>query len=83
MAENQLTEKIISVALDGTGFGSDGQAWGGKVLTADLQHFQRAAHFAYVPMPGGVQAIREPWRIDVSHLWQHLARTGNATYQLL
>jgi hydrogenase maturation protein HypF len=70
MAENQLTGQVIGVALDGTGYGTDGQAWGGEVLTTDLQHFQRAAHFAYVPMPGGVQVIHEPWRMAVSYLWQ-------------
>ena len=70
MAENQLAGAVIGVALDGTGYGSDGQAWGGEVLIADLQKFERAAHLAYTPMPGGVQAIHEPWRMAVSSLWQ-------------
>jgi hydrogenase maturation protein HypF len=70
MAENRLTGALLGVALDGTGYGTDGQAWGGEVLIADLRRFQRAAHFAYVPMPGGTQAIHEPWRMAVSYLWQ-------------
>lgn len=70
MAEHQLTGPVIGVALDGTGYGSDGQAWGGEVLVADLQKFERAAHFAYTSMPGGAQSIREPWRMAVSCLWQ-------------
>jgi hydrogenase maturation protein HypF len=69
MAENQRSGPVIGIALDGTGYGTDGHAWGGEVLIADLQVFQRAAHLEYAPMPGGVQAIHEPWRMAVSHLW--------------
>ncbi len=70
MAENQLDGPVIGVALDGTGYGTDGHAWGGEVLIADLTGFERAAHLAYVPMPGGAQAIHEPWRMAVAGLWQ-------------
>jgi hydrogenase maturation protein HypF len=70
MVENQLTGPVIGVALDGTGFGTDGQAWGGEVLIAEFAEFRRAAHLAYAPMPGRVQCIHEPWRMAVSYLWQ-------------
>jgi hydrogenase maturation protein HypF len=70
MTENQLTGPVIGVALDGTGYGNDGQAWGGEVLIADLRKFERAAHLTYTPMPGGARAIHEPWRMAVSSLWQ-------------
>jgi hydrogenase maturation protein HypF len=70
MAENQLTGTVIGIALDGTGYGSDGQAWGGEILIADLCNFERVAHLAYVPLPGGAKAIREPWRMALAHLWQ-------------
>jgi hydrogenase maturation protein HypF len=69
MAEHHLTGPVIGIALDGTGYGTDGQAWGGEILIANLQSFKRAAQLAYVPMPGGEQAIREPWRMAVSQLW--------------
>ncbi len=71
MAENHLEGKVIGVALDGTGYGTDGNIWGGEVLLADYTGFERAAHFAYVRMPGGAVAIHEPWRMAVSYLWQH------------
>jgi hydrogenase maturation protein HypF len=71
MAENHLDGKVIGFALDGTGYGTDGKVWGGEVLIADYQNFERAAHFAYVPMPGGAAAIQEPWRMAVSYLAQH------------
>jgi hydrogenase maturation protein HypF len=68
MAENRLAERVIGIALDGTGYGTDGCVWGGEVLFADYLDFERAAHFSYVPMPGGAAAIREPWRMAASYL---------------
>jgi hydrogenase maturation protein HypF len=68
MAENGVEGKVIGLALDGTGYGTDGNIWGGEALLADSGRFERAAHFAYVPMPGGAAAIREPWRMAVSYL---------------
>ena len=69
MAENHLEGRVIGFALDGTGYGTDGRIWGGEVLLADYVDFKRASHLAYVPLPGGATAIREPWRMAVSHLW--------------
>ncbi|HYX68769.1 MAG TPA: carbamoyltransferase HypF [Terriglobales bacterium] len=74
MAENHLDGRVIGFALDGTGYGSDGRIWGGEVLVADYAGFERAAHFAYVPLPGGAAAIREPWRMAVSYLAHHFGR---------
>ena len=68
MADNRLSEKVIGVAYDGTGYGDDGTVWGGEILVADYRGFERAAHLKTVPMPGGDQAIREPWRMAASHL---------------
>jgi hydrogenase maturation protein HypF len=68
MAENGLVEPVIGVTFDGTGFGTDEAIWGGEFLIGDYQHFRRAAHLRYVGMPGGDQAIREPWRMAVAHL---------------
>ncbi len=74
MAENHLEGPVIGFALDGTGYGTDGAVWGGEVLLADYAGFRRAAHFRYVPMPGGAAAIREPWRMAVSCLAQHFGK---------
>ncbi len=71
MAENHLEGRVIGIALDGTGYGTDGRIWGGEVLLADYSGFERAAHLAYVPLPGGEAAIREPWRMAVSYLVRH------------
>jgi hydrogenase maturation protein HypF len=71
MAENHLDGKVIGIALDGTGYGTDGAVWGGEVLLATYADFERLAHLDYVPMPGGAAAITEPWRMAVSYLQKH------------
>jgi hydrogenase maturation protein HypF len=68
MAENSLMESVIGVALDGTGLGTDGAIWGGEFLVGDYHSFRRFAHFRYLGMPGGEQAIREPWRMGLAYL---------------
>ncbi len=70
LAEHGLEGPIIGVAADGTGYGTDGAVWGGEVMVANLLDFQRAAHLAYVPLPGGEQAIRQPWRMAAVYLAQ-------------
>lgn len=68
MAENGLDEPVLGVAFDGAGFGTDGAIWGGEFLAADYRSFRRAAHLRYVAMPGGEQAVREPWRMAAAYL---------------
>lgn len=68
LADNGKNETTIGVIFDGTGYGSDGVVWGGEFLIGDCRDFRRAAHFRYVAMPGGEQAVREPWRMAAAHL---------------
>ncbi|MEV0804843.1 carbamoyltransferase HypF [Micromonospora sp. NPDC050200] len=68
LADNGDPGPVIGVALDGLGFGSDGTLWGGELLVADLRGFDRVGHLGAVPMPGGVAAVREPWRMAVAYL---------------
>jgi hydrogenase maturation protein HypF len=68
MAEHGLSGPVIGVAFDGTGYGTDGAIWGGEFLVADYAGFERAAHWGYVPMPGGDRAAREPYRMALAHL---------------
>ncbi len=77
MAENQLNEKVIGICMDGTGFGDDGNIWGGEFLLADLKGYERFAHFDYVPMPGGDKAADEPWRMAFSYLFKYF---GDSSY---
>ena len=68
LADNQLPGPVIGLALDGTGWGTDGTIWGGEVLVADLAGFRRAGHLRQVALPGGAAAIREPWRTGANYL---------------
>ena len=68
MAENGLRGKVIGVALDGTGYGTDGKIWGGEFLVADYGGFERRAHLRYVPLAGGDAAVRQPWRPALAYL---------------
>ncbi|MFP5235890.1 MAG: carbamoyltransferase HypF [Acidobacteriota bacterium] len=63
MAEHALEGPVIGLSLDGTGYGTDGNIWGGEVLIAELHSFERFAHLEYAPMPGGDAAVKEPWRM--------------------
>jgi hydrogenase maturation protein HypF len=68
MAEHGVTEPVIGVAYDGTGYGDDGRIWGGEILLADLTGFRRVARLRYAPLPGGDTAVREPWRSALGYL---------------
>lgn len=70
MAENNLDEKVIGIAFDGTGYGTDGHTWGSEFMIADLENFDRHFHFRYLPMPGGDRSTEEPWRMAVAWLYQ-------------
>jgi hydrogenase maturation protein HypF len=72
MSEKNLTGRVIGVAFDGTGYGTDGNLWGSEFLICDPENFQRFAHFRYIPLPGGEMAIRECWRTAISYI-SHLA----------
>jgi hydrogenase maturation protein HypF len=70
LAEHGLQGPVIGIAADGTGWGTDGAIWGCEIMVADLRDFERAAHLAYVPLPGGEQAIHQPWRMAATYLAQ-------------
>ena len=70
MADNRLAGDVIGVAMDGLGYGTDGHLWGSEILLAGLADFERVCHLAYAPMPGGVKAIQEPWRMAAAYLQQ-------------
>ncbi len=70
LAEHGLTGPVIGLAADGTGYGTDGAIWGCELMIADLLGFERLAHLRYVPLPGGEQAVHQPWRMAAVYLAQ-------------
>jgi hydrogenase maturation protein HypF len=75
MAEYDLDEKVIGISMDGTGYGTDGNTWGGEFLLADNSDFERFTHFDYIPMPGGDMVVEEPWRMAFSYLYKYFGDT--------
>lgn len=69
MLENGINGQVIGIACDGTGYGTDGNLWGGEFLLADYRSFTRLGHFKYVQMPGGEKAIKQPYRMAYGYLY--------------
>ena len=68
MAENDFSDRVIGVSMDGTGYGTDGTIWGGEILTADYHDFDRSASIRPFIQVGGDLSSRDGWRIAVSML---------------
>ncbi len=69
MVENHVRDKVIGVAFDGTGYGTDKTIWGGEFLIADWAGFKRAAYLRQFPLPGGEVAVEKPYRTAFSYLY--------------
>ena len=68
LAEHRHEAQVVGLAFDGHGYGTDGTLWGGECLVADFHGYERVGHLVPVALPGGVTAIRQPWRMAVAHL---------------
>jgi hydrogenase maturation protein HypF len=68
MAEHKIDEPVIGISMDGTGYGTDGNIWGGEFMICDLKEYERFSHFGYVAMPGGDLVTKAPWRSALSYL---------------
>jgi hydrogenase maturation protein HypF len=68
MAEHGLEGPILGLAYDGTGYGTDGTAWGGELLLAGYDTFERLATFRPLRLAGGDTAIRQVWRVAMAAL---------------
>jgi hydrogenase maturation protein HypF len=82
MAVNGVRDPVIGVAWDGTGYGDDGQVWGGEFLVCDARGYERAAHLRYVPLPGGDRAAREGYRMALAHVRDALGTGAGLPFEL-
>lgn len=69
MAEYQLTKDVLAFSFDGTGYGDDGNIWGGEVFICDDKEYERINHFKYFKLLGADKAIKEPKRVGISLLF--------------
>jgi hydrogenase maturation protein HypF len=72
MAENGVDEPVLGVAFDGTGYGADGDLWGGEFLLCEYSGYRRLGHLRYVALPGGEAAVRHPRRMAAAYLLDSL-----------
>jgi hydrogenase maturation protein HypF len=79
LADNKIESPVIGVALDGTGYGSDGRIWGGEFMIADCKLFKRMGHLEYLPLPGGAAAIKRPYRTALGYLIRLLGEDSPGT----
>ena len=70
MTENDCQEPVIGVSFDGTGYGMDGTIWGGEILLADMEGFQRLGSITPFLQVGGDASAKEGWRIAASLIYQ-------------
>lgn len=82
MADNGLEAghpPVLGVVFDGLGYGDDGTIWGGEFLLADYRSASRIGHLKTASLPGGVMAVRQPWRNLVAAL-ESTGLSGGAIY---
>ncbi len=69
MVEHDLLDRqVLALTWDGTGFGTDQTIWGGEILCARVDGFERVASLNLFPLAGGEAAIRQPGRIALGLL---------------
>ena len=66
-----ITRQVIGCCLDGTGYGTDRNIWGGEFFVGHRERLIRFAHLKYTPLPGGDSSIRRPYRAALALLWSY------------
>ncbi len=69
MAEYKLNKEVLAFIFDGTGYGDDGNIWGGEVFLASKEDYKRVNHFKYFKLLGSEIAVKEPKRVALSLLF--------------
>lgn len=77
MFEHNLSETVLGIAWDGTGYGEDGTIWGGELLECSPKGYKRISSFEPFLLLGGDASIKESRRVLASILWD-LEALGHA-----
>jgi hydrogenase maturation protein HypF len=72
-AEHRIGGEVLGIAVDGTGYGDDGNIWGGEVLRFGTKGYHRLGHLEYQALPGGDLASNYPARMLASILSRFLS----------
>lgn len=72
IAEEGIEGRVVGVAFDGAGYGTDGNIWGSEFMVCEGAGFHRVASFEYLPLPGGDRAVKECWRVAMGFLRSNL-----------
>lgn len=80
LAEHNIVDRVLGLALDGVGMGSDGTAWGGELFLIEGNSFNRLGNLSLLPLPGGDKAAKEPWRMAAAALFL-MGRTEEIAYR--
>lgn len=78
MAENDLQGKVIGVSFDGTGYGTDGNIWGGEFFLCEGSKAERIAHLRYVDMIGGDSSVKDAVRSALSYMYSYSNLSGES-----
>ncbi|SHL63148.1 hydrogenase maturation protein HypF [Anaerocolumna jejuensis DSM 15929] len=70
MAEHNLKGKVLGIAFDGTGYGTDGNVWGGEFLICEGGSFTRAGHLRYTSLIGGDASLKDARKLALCYLLQ-------------
>ena len=83
MFENEIEKEVLGFSFDGTGYGKDGTIWGGEALISSYTSFKRVATIHPFLLIGGDKAIKEPWKILFSLLYEIYEKDLEKIYFIL
>ena len=69
IAEQGIQEPVVAAIFDGTGYGDDGNIWGGEFFVASPEEtINRVGHVRIIPQPGGDAAAKKITRMALAYL---------------
>ena len=69
IAEQGIQEPVAAAIFDGTGYGDDGNIWGGEFFIASPEGtINRVGHVRIIPQPGGDAAAKKITRMALAYL---------------